>query len=72
MEELWKMDPEILQSLFDQHQRDLNTALLEGAEWKDVQEKRKLVTELSIVLFHRTVSSNPAEFNTRNLSSDNH
>ncbi|RYF83719.1 MAG: hypothetical protein EON98_10045 [Chitinophagaceae bacterium] len=65
MEELWKLDTDALKLMYDQHQKELKEALLEGTDWKEVQDKRKLVTELSIILYHRTISTNPAEFNTR-------
>jgi len=66
MEELWKLDTDALRSLHEQQQRELTAALLQGADWKDVQDKRRAVTELSIILYHRTTSTNPAEFHTRN------
>lgn len=69
MEELWKLDAVTLKSLYDQHQKELNLALLDGADWSAVEEERKLVTELSILLYHRTISASPADFNTRNTSS---
>jgi hypothetical protein len=69
MEELWNLDAVTLKTLFDQHQRELTVALIEGTDWKDLQDKRKLVTALSIILFHRTISTNPAEYNTRQFSS---
>jgi hypothetical protein len=65
MEEWWNADPLTLQSLFEQHQMELNRALLEGGDWKDVQDKREMVTQLSILLFYRSTSTNPAEFNLR-------
>ena len=65
MEELWKLDTDALKLMYDQHQKELKEALLEGIDWKEVQDKRKLVTELCIILYNRTISTNPAEFNTR-------
>ena len=65
MEELWNLDANALRSLYEQHEKEFMTELLAGKEWKDVQDKRKFLTELSIILHHRTISTNPAEYDTR-------
>jgi hypothetical protein len=69
MEQEWRsLDAEALRSLYQQKQQEFTTALLNGADWKEVQEQRKLVTELSIALYKRVNEQNPAENNTRHYS----
>jgi hypothetical protein len=66
MEKEWRsLDAEALRSLYQQKQQEFTVALLNGADWKEVQEQRKLVTELSIALYKRVNEQNPAENNTR-------
>lgn len=64
--EVWNLDLKSLKELHDQKQQDFTAALLSGADWKDLQEERKQVTELSIALYRRMQSEeNPAEHLTR-------
>jgi len=64
--ELRNLDSATLKTLYDKHLQELSDALLSGAEWKDVQDKRKLLIELSKLLHTSTSgTSNPAETATR-------
>jgi len=65
MDGLWNLDAVTLRSLYEHHEKELKTDLLAGKEWQEVQDKRRMVTELSIVLYYRSVSTNPAEHNIR-------
>jgi len=66
MEEHWgAVDLNTLKALYEKEQEKLTAALLSGAEWKEVQDQRKNVTELSILLYRRTQSENPAEYYSR-------
>jgi hypothetical protein len=53
-----------LKALLVTHQTELEKALLDGVTWQKAQKKRKLVTELSI-LIHKRSCANPAESETR-------
>jgi len=59
-----KFDDQTLRGLYDKHLQELSNALLAGADWKDVQEKRQVLIELSKQLFQRGIS-NPAEHPSR-------
>ena len=59
--ELRDLDSADLKTLYDKHLDELSQALLSGAEWKDVQDKRKLLIELSRLLHTGRRTHNPAE-----------
>jgi hypothetical protein len=46
-------DIETLKARLAYHQQELEKALLDGASWKEVQNHRKIVTELSILMDKR-------------------
>ena len=56
-----------LSKIYAEAQADLNTALLNGADWKEVSDKRRKVTQLSIALHKRQIhlETSPADNNTR-------
>jgi len=57
------LDSVALKVLYEKHLQELSNALLKGAEWKDVQDKRVLLIELSKRI-HRSGNS-PAEYPNR-------
>ena len=65
MEKEWgSLDSTSLLKLYHEYQEELQNALLSGAEWKDVQEKRNLLIQLARMI-QRTSAVNPAEFQNR-------
>jgi hypothetical protein len=55
---------EDLRNMYERADSELKAALLSGAGWEEVQDKRRLVTELSIHLHkrtHRNSVSSPAD-----------
>lgn len=62
--EFEKLDGAALKTLYEKQLQDLSDALLNGAEWKDVQDKRKLLIVLSKRM-HRERSTGPAEYPSR-------
>lgn len=56
-----RIDNQTLRALYDRHLQELSEALLAGAEWKDVQDKRKLLIEISKLLHSSRGTQNPAE-----------
>ncbi len=64
---LLALDLETLKVLHEREASKLRAALINGASWEDLQEQRHLVTEISIVIHQKRMSSsNPAESSTRN------
>ena len=59
----WSQDLDSLKALHATCSKELEAALLEGMDWKQLEEKRRLVTQLSIVIDRRTkgIPQNPAE-----------
>ena len=66
MEEIkWEdLDAEALKARYEDEQQQLTNALLRGAAWEEVKEKRDAVTELSILLYQR-ISRHPAAYGGR-------
>ena len=54
---------EELRNLFSKTERELQTALLNGASWEEVKSKRNLVTEIAIELHKKKFpsSGSPAD-----------
>lgn len=48
--DLSSLDLEQLKTIYEKADADLKNALLGGDSWKDVQDKRKTVTELAILM----------------------
>ena len=63
---LLNLDTAALKALYEKHLQELSAALLSGVDWRDtgVQDKRKLLTELSKLLDKRS-TNNPAEYANR-------
>jgi hypothetical protein len=62
--EFEKINGAALKTLYEKQLQELSDALLNGAEWKDVQDKRKLLIVLSKRI-HSGGSNGPAEFPSR-------
>lgn len=58
------LDNTALKALYEKQLQELSNALLGGAEWKDVQDKRILLIELSKRI-HRGPGNSPAEYPSR-------
>jgi len=65
--DLWKLDIEHLNALYNKEASQLQERLLAGATWEQVNEERKRVGELSTIIYKK---SNPSHFNNpaENLS----
>ena len=65
--ELWSQDLDSLNQMLVNETRSLTEALLQGAHWEAVEDKRKLITQLSLVIDRKKegINYNPAENNTR-------
>lgn len=66
-QELWSQDLDSLNQMFVNESNSLKEALLQGAAWEEVEDKRKLLTQLSLVIDRKKegINYNPAENNTR-------
>lgn len=65
MEKKWSgLNENNLKALYETKLKELNAALLGGAEWEALRDQRHEVTQLSILLSKRQ-STNPAEHNSR-------
>jgi hypothetical protein len=64
--ELYELDIDTLQTMYQKETNLLNTELLAGASWESLREQKVKVTELAIVLHKKKKDSylNPAEFNS--------
>lgn len=61
-QQLWKMDLESLKTLYIQESQSLAEALLQGAEWSQLAEKRKQITQISIIIERKAAGiQHPAE-----------
>jgi hypothetical protein len=62
-EELWRLDLEALKAMYTHQSSRLAAALIEGADWEELNEQRILVTQLSIAIAKKStgVVDNPAE-----------
>jgi hypothetical protein len=64
--ENWRqLDTASLKILYETELKAMTDALLSGADWKDVQDKRRLLVELSKCISKASSSGNPAENATR-------
>lgn len=57
----WTQDLDELKALYATHVKEFESSLLAGAEWTELAEKRRLITELSIVI-DRRVKGLPQDF----------
>ncbi len=64
--DLGSLDSVALKTLYDKHLQELSDALLNGADWKDLQEQRFILTEISKLISKRGGTNNPAEYANRN------
>jgi hypothetical protein len=66
-QELWNRDLDSLKQMYVSESKALTEALLQGADWKDVEDKRRLLTQLSLVIDRKKegINYNPAENNNR-------
>jgi hypothetical protein len=68
MDRQWKqLDTPALKALYEVEFKALSDALLNGAAWKDVQDKRKRLITLTKLLYDKSLN-NPAEFPGRKQS----
>lgn len=65
--ELWSQDLDSLKQMYVSESKLLTEALLHGADWKELESKRKLLSQLSLVIDRKKegINYNPAENNTR-------
>ena len=49
-EELRRLDLEILTALYRQHVEELNTLLLDGADWQALTELRHYLTQIGVAI----------------------
>ncbi|RYG33686.1 MAG: hypothetical protein EOO01_32970 [Chitinophagaceae bacterium] len=62
MEEKWKqLDTPALKELYEDEFQALSSALINGAKWKDVQDKRQRLITLTKLIYDRSLN-NRAEF----------
>jgi len=62
-----------LENLHSKVSGSLETALLSGASWEEVQSQRKIVTELAVLIHKRRYpleNGNPAEIGSRRIFGD--
>jgi secreted protein with Ig-like and vWFA domain len=57
--DLWDLNLQQLEALYDEASKDLKGHLLAGATWEEVSEQRRRVGELSRIIFKKI---NPAHF----------
>lgn len=66
LQELWKMDLEALKTLYIQENTTLTEALLDGATWQEVADKRKMISQLSLIIERKSAGlDHPAENKNR-------
>jgi len=68
MKELWELNMDALEALYEKEFSALNDRLLNGESWHQVAGQRQRVIELSTVIFKKLNPqhfSNPAEGSTR-------
>jgi hypothetical protein len=59
--DLRSMDSAAMIALYERKLQDLSDDLLAGADWTDVQDKRRALIELSKLLHTHRMTTNPAE-----------
>lgn len=52
----WTQDLDSVKALYAAHVKEFEDSLLAGVEWKELEAKRRLITELSIVIDRRMKS----------------
>lgn len=64
---LWTMDIEVLQELYEEQSRQLQQRLLHGVSWRKVAAQRKKITKLSSIIYQKLSAkgSHPAEHEVR-------
>ncbi|WP_121353642.1 hypothetical protein [Flavisolibacter nicotianae] len=60
-----KLENADLKALYEKQLQALSDALISGAEWKDVQDQRNLLIEISKRLHRGNSSSSPADYPNR-------
>ena len=64
--EMYRLDLEILQMMYQKEANRLNAELLSGASWESVREQKQRVTDLAIIIHKK---KNPQHFNPAEFSS---
>ena len=61
---IYRLDLDVLESMYEEEARRLNDRLLAGASWESLREQKQIVTELAIVIHKKKNPQhfNPAEF----------
>ena len=68
MLDLWSLDTDVLNALYENEKEKLKEKLLKGTAWDDTKEQRVKVAELSAMIYKKLSSrqfSHPAEKNGR-------
>jgi len=68
MLDLWSLDTEVLNALYENEKENLKERLLKGIAWDDTKDQRLKVAELSAMIYKKLSSrqfSHPAEQNGR-------
>jgi len=68
MKDLWALDIDRLNQLYERESDELQQRLLNGTPWEEVFEQRKRVSQLSTIIYKKLNPqhfSNPAEHSTR-------
>jgi len=68
MKDLWALDIDRLNQMYEQESDELQQKLLNGTPWEEVFEHRKRVSQLSTIIYKKLNPqhfSNPAEHSTR-------
>jgi hypothetical protein len=58
------LDLSTLKKVYTKEVDNLKNALLEGAEWGEIRQLRRTVTELEAALYKKIRTVNPAEFSS--------
>jgi hypothetical protein len=72
MKDLWALDIDRLNQLYEKESNELQKRLLNGTPWEEVIEERKRVAHLSTIIYKKLNPqhfSNPAENFTRDKRS---
>jgi hypothetical protein len=68
MKDLWALDIDRLNQLYERESDELQQRLLNGTPWEEVFEQRKRVAQLSTIIYKKLNPqhfTNPAEHSTR-------
>jgi hypothetical protein len=66
-QELWTRDLDSLNQMYQAESKAMTEALLQGADWCEVEDRRKLLVQLSLIIDRKKegIQYNPAENSTR-------